>query len=623
MICEPCYIASMHKNDLIEALLLGEDDDWEFKDCRTGVGKSAFETVSAFANTLGGVIVFGIESNKADDTHVPAGISKPKRYIDDLWNALHNRKTISSTCCGKEDIWNQHICGVDIVCMRVPSADRKQRPVYVGDNPLTGTYKRRRSGDFRCDAEEVRQMLRDATSDPQDALVYAGTKFEDVDGPTFKAYRNVFASRRPSHPHLKLSDQELLKKLGGMRDRTQQRGLTLAGVLMFGGADVIRDVLPNVFLDYYERSSQDAATRYDDRVTSNDGDWEPNLFNFYYKAYPKLVDGLKIPFGLDADAMRKAQTPFHDALREALVNTLVHADYLSRGTVLIGKLNDAYVFQNPGRCLTPVHRIVEARHAGEQLSNIRNQSLVGMFMMAGLAERHGSGYPTIFRAWDDGHRHSPRIEEDIERNTVTVTLPLLSQIAPEVERELRSIVGAEYALLSALDRDILVQAYQFRETSNEALQFSRPEHPRDIGARLKFLCDKGWLKRQGPAGRGRTYKFVAQPTKGLFDEEDRGGDKGGDRGGVQTLPTPEEVERITARIRATKKAYRPDVEAAIVELCRGRFLTPREVTDLLGRKKVEKVREDYLTPMVGDGRLVRRFPDAPGHRSQAYRTAGS
>ena len=183
----------MQKNDIIEALLLGEDDDWEFKDCRTGVGKSAFETVSAFANTNGGVVVFGIESNKRDDEHKPVGISDPKRFIGDLWNALHNRKTISSACCGTDDIWNQHISDVDIVCMRVPPADRKHRPVYVGDNPLSGSFKRRRSGDYRCDADEVRQMMRDATSEPQDGVVFNGTKFEDIDEATLKGYRNVFA----------------------------------------------------------------------------------------------------------------------------------------------------------------------------------------------------------------------------------------------------------------------------------------------------------------------------------------------------------------------------------------------------------------------------------------------
>lgn len=85
----------MQKADLINALSLGEDDDWEFKDCRGSLGKSAFETVSAFANTLGGVVVFGIESNKKDDAHQPAGIANPKRFQDDLWNALHNPKTIS------------------------------------------------------------------------------------------------------------------------------------------------------------------------------------------------------------------------------------------------------------------------------------------------------------------------------------------------------------------------------------------------------------------------------------------------------------------------------------------------------------------------------------------------
>jgi ATP-dependent DNA helicase RecG len=206
-----------------------------------------------------------------------------------------------------------------------------------------GTYKRRHSGDYPCTEEEVRQMLRDASPDPQDSTVFSGTTFSGIDAATFSAFRNVFRSNRPSHALLKLGDAELLTKLGGLK----RDGLTLAGILMFGTADLIRDAFPNVFLDYYELlEPKNAAKRYDDRVTTYDGDWEPNLFNFFYKARPRLVEGLRTPFGLGEDAMRKGETPFHNALREALVNSLVHTDYLLRGTILIGKRGDAFVFQN-------------------------------------------------------------------------------------------------------------------------------------------------------------------------------------------------------------------------------------------------------------------------------------
>ncbi len=50
----------LNENQLRKALGSGEWNDVEFKEARHEVPKSAFETVSAFANTKGGWLVFGV-----------------------------------------------------------------------------------------------------------------------------------------------------------------------------------------------------------------------------------------------------------------------------------------------------------------------------------------------------------------------------------------------------------------------------------------------------------------------------------------------------------------------------------------------------------------------------------
>ncbi len=611
----------MTEEEIVRAIGLGENEDWEFKDGRGGIGPSVLESVSSFANTSGGVIVCGVLAKDNDKTHELVGIKDPEKYKRNIWNALNNKQQISHSPCASKDVWVAQVGDAQIICVRVPEADRRTRPVYVGPNPLKGSYKRRDSGDYPCTEEEVKQMMRDASSEPQDSLVFDGTSFAHVDLATFRGFRNRVASKRPAHTLLKLDDAPLLAKLGGMKDG---RGLTAAGILMFGTADLIKEAFPNLFLDYYEQMDlADTSKRYDDRITSYDADWEPNLFNFFDKARPRLVDGLRTPFGLGDDAMRKGETPFHEAIREALVNCLVHADFMLRGTILVGKRSDAFVFQNPGRSLTPVARIVTARHAGEKLSDVRNPNLVGMFFMAGLAERHGTGYPTIFHAWDEGRRHSPRIEEDLERNTVTVTLPLLSQIAPEVEGELQRSVGADYALLSAMDKDILVQAHQFGEVTNQSLQFSRAETPYTIGMRLKYLADQGWLERDGASGPGRVYRFPKRlrRQRGLFDPLE-GGAASPLEGGASGGRLPPDLMALAQRLRSKMRPKRPEVEAVILAICSGRYMTPRELASLLGRTDWNKFRDRYLAKMVLDGRLERRH-EAMVHPAQAYRTKGT
>lgn len=162
---------------------------------------------------------------------------------------------------------------------------------------------------------------------------------------------------------------------------------------MFGRERSILDAFSHYFLDYQERLSNDPEERWTDRVTL-DGKWESNLFNFYYRIYGKLVNDLDVPFRLDRDAVRKGETHVHEALREALVDALVHADHLSSRPITILKFKDRFEFSNPGRLRIPIELIYDGG-----VSDPRNPNLLKMFKMIGLGEQAGSGFPKIFRAW--------------------------------------------------------------------------------------------------------------------------------------------------------------------------------------------------------------------------------
>ena len=54
---------------------------------------------------------------------------------------------------------------------------------------------------------------------------------------------------------------------------------------------------------------------------------------------------------------RKDDTPQHKAVREALTNAIIHADFMANGTLKVEKLDDAFVFTNPGVLKLPVEQI--------------------------------------------------------------------------------------------------------------------------------------------------------------------------------------------------------------------------------------------------------------------------
>ena len=85
---------------------------------------------------------------------------------------------------------------------------------------------------------------------------------------------------------------------------------------MFGEEREICDEFPKYFLDYREKSS-DSSLRWENRITSSDGLWSGNIFDFYFKVVNKLTSDLKVPFKL-VNGVRKDDTELHEALREAL-----------------------------------------------------------------------------------------------------------------------------------------------------------------------------------------------------------------------------------------------------------------------------------------------------------------
>lgn len=314
--------------ELLALIDLGEDQDVEFKSAAGGFPKSAWETISAFANTEGGYLVLGVmERHRAVELQ---GVSKPEALRQIFWNGHNNAQKLSSPLCRESDFRVASVAGQRLVVIHIPMASRVQRPVYINGNPLTGTYKRNYEGDYRCTEAEVRQMLRDASDEPQDSLILEGFGVEDLDRESLAGYRNRFASRDPDHPFLALSDRDFLERLGALqRDRkTGREGITLAGLLMLGREQALLEALPHYHVDYQERLADDPEVRWTFRLTL-DGKWEPNLFNFYYRVYPRLVDGLNVPFKLNRHAVRQGETHVHEALREALVNTLIHADHQS------------------------------------------------------------------------------------------------------------------------------------------------------------------------------------------------------------------------------------------------------------------------------------------------------
>lgn len=390
-----------------------ENNRIEAKKALGGLPKSIWETYSAFANTYGGIILLGVEERSDKSLH-PVDLPDPDRLIREFWDIVNNPNKTSVNILSARDVFVQEVDGAHIVVIRVPRAERSYKPVYVDGNPLC-TYRRNGEGDYRCTREEYQAMVRDASVRTQDMLVLNEMDLGVFHPESVRSYRQRMRLSRPGHVWESLEDEEFLLKLGAVGIGSDgKKHPTSAGLLMFGNEyDIVRE-FNAYFLDYQEQ--YDADTRWTDRIISSSGDWSGNVYDFYFRIYNRLIQDIKVPFRMDG-GNRVDDTPVHQALREALANCLVNADYYGRQGLVILKKRDGITMSNPGS-----FRIeLDAAKSGG-VSDPRNGTMLKMFNLIDIGERAGNGIPNIFRVWREQGWAAPTFTEQLEPERTILSL---------------------------------------------------------------------------------------------------------------------------------------------------------------------------------------------------------
>ena len=392
----------------------------EVKSARGGLPNSLWESYSAFANSEGGIIVLGVKENAKDGSLYVEGLDDVHKLMKDFWNMVNNRQKVSCNILTDSMAVLDKIEGKDVIVIRVPRAERTSRPVYVGSDPRTGTYRRNFEGDYHCSIDEVSLMIRDS------ALVTDDNKLlTDLDASVFcpdtvKSYRNIFKLIRQNHLWNKEDDAMFLRRIGAVREDkdTGKFHPTVAGLLMFGYEYEITAVFPNYFLDYQENRTNGIYARWTDRITSQSGDWSGNVFDFLLRVIPKLQADLKVPFMFKGNHLDE-DTPLHKTVREATVNMLANADFYGRRGVVVQKGVDGFRFANPGSMRVSLTEAIQ-----DSASDPRNGVMMKMLAMVKYGERAGSGLQGIFKTWQSVYHCAPKLEVTtsggVDRTTLTL-----------------------------------------------------------------------------------------------------------------------------------------------------------------------------------------------------------
>lgn len=380
----------------------GENNRIEAKRALGGLPRSIWETYSAFANSFGGILLLGVEELE-DKSFRTVNLPAPEKLIAEFWEIIEDKQRVSGNILSKDDVVIHEIDGDQIISITVPRAGRRERPVYIGNNPYLGSYRRDGEGDYHCTPEEVRMMLRDREERTLDEKVLFHMREDVFVSETVRRYRAYLKDRNPGRGYGTETEDKLLCRIGaGRRGKDGAIHPTAAGLLMFGYEDEIVKQYPYFYLDYQERGADGGIK---ERIVSNSGKWSGNLFDFYLKISGKIVRGL--PHDI------------HRPVREAAANCMVNGDYMGSGGLIIVKKQDEICITNPGSFRMD---ILEAVNGGK--SDPRNIRIAKLFYLVKVGTRTGKGVPDMYRVWNRKGWRMPEIQERFRPDRITLKLPL-------------------------------------------------------------------------------------------------------------------------------------------------------------------------------------------------------
>lgn len=382
-----------------------ENNRIEAKKAAGGFPHSLWETYSAFANTIGGLILLGVEESREKQLSV-TGVPDGAGYVRIFWETVNDPRKVSVNILAPEDVALHTVEGKEILVITVPRAGRHQRPVYIGDSPFTGAYRRDGEGDYHCSPEEVRAMLRDRDDTPADLAVLEGRTTDDLSQDSLRQYRALLALRRPEHPWNYLPDEQFLPAAGVTGPGRPQHP-TLAGLLLLGRRRPLREVFPHFRLEYQETDTGFALS------TQRPGAPE-NLLDFYLLVSRRLG----AVSALLAQSAEERET-LAGAMREAVLNAILHADYFSRGGLHILRTDTSLTVTNGGLLRVPP----EQARAGAA-ADPRNRGLTQLFSLIRLGTGTGQGLRGIYTLWASRGWRPPVLSEGFQAGVTNFSLPL-------------------------------------------------------------------------------------------------------------------------------------------------------------------------------------------------------
>jgi len=368
--------------DLKKLIAAGESQTLEFK---ASFSNEAVETIAAFSNTNGGTVLLGVADN-GQISGLNLTVEKLQQWVNEV-----KTKTTPAILPETEVVT---LGGKTMAALRVKEYPIK--PVGVKGR----YYKRVGNANHLMTPNEVAQAhfrtfnsSWDYTTDPEHTL---------ADISLTKVKKFISRINRGRKIKIKDSPLQVLKKYNLLRGRNISRAcylLFLKRESLFTAVELGRFQTPTIIKDG-DRTKADLFTQVD------------AVFDFVTKHINK-------EYIITGTPLREERWDYPlDALREIIINSIVHRDYSGSTTGIVKVFDDKIQIFNSGKL--PYGLTVPMLLRGDYPSTPRNVQIADMFKEAGVIERYGSGIGRIVDDFKAYGLAAPEFKEVGESFLVTV-----------------------------------------------------------------------------------------------------------------------------------------------------------------------------------------------------------
>ena len=408
----------MTKEDVLRMIAEGESQWLELK---SSFNVEAMEAITAFANAEGGKVIIGV-NNKGKIVGVDVNAESVQNWVNEI-----KSKTEPSILVDADQFV---IDGKTVVALSV--SEYPIKPVAI-----QGRYfKRVQNSNHQLSAMEIANLSLHSLQVSWDSYPAYGKTLEDLDTNAVERFiSKVNAGGRLNLNGPTWADNlRKLKLIDGMQP-------TNAAYLLFGKESIGY----NVHLGRFKTPSMII----DDKMLNC------NLFEAVEETMKFLLSQIKVAYEITGKTTQRTEIFEYPlpALRELVLNTIIHRDYTNPMDVQIKVFDNKIIFFSPGELYGK--QTVEALQTDDYVAYTRNKLIAEAFYLTGDIEKYGTGYTRIRKeiadyptmkfefeekpsAWLVTIRYEKRKTEEkgeLETEVTTELAPNLHQLVPTWERD--------------------------------------------------------------------------------------------------------------------------------------------------------------------------------------------